>query len=194
MIQRFLQLHPAIHAVCQLEVRLQVYTLSNEDWIHLVELQSILQVFVRATEQLSGHSYPTLSSQLPYFVVLALRLEESIEQMWVKDPESDLLYTVNSAWEKLDHYHSLTGSAQAIATIPDPRYKLTTFRNLPGNKSGSILHKHVFIEYILNNMLQQSEIILIYLIYSMNQIQMTFFKLFLVKKYHNEHPLVYHLN
>ena len=97
MIQRFLQLCPAIHAVCQLEACLQVYTLSNEDWILLVELQSILQVFVRATEQLSGHSYPTLSSQLPYFVVLASHLEESIEQMRVKDPESDLLYAVNSA-------------------------------------------------------------------------------------------------
>ena len=93
-------------------------------------LKTILEIFVRATEHLSGSSYPTLSVQLAYFVVLASRLESLIDELRHTDPERDLLYAVNEAWAKLDQYHSQTASAQSITTILDPRYKLQTFRNL----------------------------------------------------------------
>ena len=125
-----IQLRPAVHAVCRLEESLKPYLLSEHDWSLVERLRSILNIFVKATEHLSGSSYPTLSVQLPYFVVLANRLEQLVDELRESDPDSELLQAVNSAWVKLNHYHAQTSSSQSIATILDPRYKLQTFRNL----------------------------------------------------------------
>ncbi|RPB18424.1 hypothetical protein L211DRAFT_772044, partial [Terfezia boudieri ATCC MYA-4762] len=109
---------------------LRSYLLSDDDWNLLSRLRSILDIFVKATEHLSGCSYPTLSVQLPYFAVLASRLEQLVEDLRETDPDSDLFQALTQAWIKLDQYHAQTASSQAIATILDPRYKLQTFRNL----------------------------------------------------------------
>ena len=130
MLRRLLILRPAVHAVCHLEESLRQYLLTEEDWILLGHLKSVLEIFVKATEQLSSSLYPTLSIQLPYFIVLASRLEQLIDELRLSDPESDLLYAVNEAWSKLNDYHTRAVSAQAIATILDPRFKLQTFYNL----------------------------------------------------------------
>ena len=78
---------------------------------------------------MSGSSYPTLSVQLPYFVVIASRLEKLVDDLSKKEP-SCLLQALNQAWVKLNEYHAKTASSQAISTILDPRYKLQTFRHL----------------------------------------------------------------
>ena len=84
--------------------------LSDEDWTLLTHLRSILDIFVKATEHLSGSSYPTLSVQLPYFVVLASHFEKPVEELQQTDPGSDLLQAPTQAWIKLDQYHSQTAS------------------------------------------------------------------------------------
>jgi len=119
MLNRLLQLRPAVHAVCKLEEGLRLYALSDDDWNLLSRLRSILDIFVKATEHLSGSSYLTLSVQLPYFVVLASRLEQLVEELRETDPNSDLLAALTQAWIKLDKYHAQTASSQAIATILD---------------------------------------------------------------------------
>ena len=89
-----------------------------------------MEIFVEATQYLSGSTYPTLSSQLPYFSILATQLETLADELRDSEPKGKLLQAVTKSWQKLDDYHSKTGSAQAIATISDARCKLTTFRNL----------------------------------------------------------------
>ena len=88
MLSRILELRPAIDAVCRynilavidsmittntnrLEEHLQKFQLVIDEWVLLQHLKDILDIFVEATEHLSGSSYPTLSMQLPYFAVLA---------------------------------------------------------------------------------------------------------------------------
>ena len=147
MLERILELRPAIDAVCRyvnlkiyyfieiltniycrLEERLQRFQLSIEEWSLLQHLKDILDIFIKATEHLSGSSYPTLSAQLPYFSVLATRLEAIVD----KERASGSIFheACVARWQKLDEYHCKTGSAQSIATILDPRCKLQTFRNL----------------------------------------------------------------
>ena len=100
----------------------------------LQRLKDILDIFVKATEHLSGSNYTTISTQLPYFSVLAGRLEAIIDQerLTLKDGNSSSLFheACTASWNKLDFYHSKVGSAQSIATILDPRCKIQTFRNL----------------------------------------------------------------
>src|SRR5258706_15654302 len=97
MLQHLISLRPAVHAVCRLEETLRPYVLSATDWKLLEQLTSMLEIFVKATEHLSGSTYPTLSSQLPYFVVLAGRLEKYIDEMRVKESTNEILFAVNDA-------------------------------------------------------------------------------------------------
>jgi len=130
MLTRFLQLRTAIHAVCQLEDILRPYSLSDHQWKLLERLKDVMEIFVKATQYLSSSSYPTLSAQLPYFSVLATRLENLADEYRTAGSDVELLAAITKAWQKLDEYHCKTGAAQAIATILDPRCKLATFRNL----------------------------------------------------------------
>ena len=109
----------------------------------LQRLKDILDIFVKATEHLSGSTYTTISTQLPYFSVLAGRLEAIVDQERLKiqstcddstssQPTSSSIFhdACNASWHKLNFYHTQTGSAQAIATILDPRCKIQSFRHL----------------------------------------------------------------
>lgn len=127
MLVRLLQLRPAVHAVCQLEDVLRPLILSSEDWKVLERLKTIMEIFVKATQYLPGSTYPTLSSQLPYFSVLATRLETLADELRQSELDGELLQAVTKSWQKL---HSKTSPVQAIATILDPQCKLTTLRNL----------------------------------------------------------------
>jgi len=89
MLIRLLQLCPAVHAVCQLEDVLRPLILSSEDWKVLEHLKTIMEIFVKATQYLSGSTYPTLSSQLPYFNVLATQLEILADELPQSEPDSD---------------------------------------------------------------------------------------------------------
>ena len=89
-------------------------------------MKEILDIFIKATEHLSGSSYPTLSAQFPYFSVLASRLENIVDQ----ERGSIFHDACTASWVKLDEYHSKIGALQAIATILDPRCKMQTFKHL----------------------------------------------------------------
>ena len=86
MLERLIYLQPAINAICHLEDKLRPLQLTEEEWDILNQLKSHLDVFVKATQHLSGSVYPTLSAQLPYFSVLASRSEERIE--WERERKS----------------------------------------------------------------------------------------------------------
>ena len=80
------------------------------------------------TSNLSGSTYPTLSIQLLSFAIPAARLEAITDQQRIT---GSIFHAACDASSKiLDDYHCKTGSAQAIATILDPRCKLQVFRNL----------------------------------------------------------------
>jgi len=117
-----------INFVIRLEERLRSLQIHLDEWTLLQKLKDILDIFIKATEHLSGSSYPTLSAQLPYFSVLATRLETIVDR---ERTQNSLFHDACTAsWQKLDEYHSKTSSAQAIATMLDPRCKVQSFRNL----------------------------------------------------------------
>lgn len=66
MIQRMLQLRPAVNAVCCSEDLLRPYLLSDSNWTTLDQLKNVLEIFVQAGKHLSG-SRPL---SLPYMQIL----------------------------------------------------------------------------------------------------------------------------
>jgi len=145
MIQRALYLRPALERLLAIDnsrkfskARVPL-TLSHADWKTLESLEKILCLFVDATEFARGSSYPTLSSQLPYYQFLQNSLHELIAREHDRennqDPDSpgrkiwaaadDAYWKLNQYWVKTD-----SNTGQVIATILDPRMKLQLFRNL----------------------------------------------------------------
>ena len=145
MIQRALHLRPALERLLAIDnsqkfskARIPL-TLSHSDWKTLERFEKILSLFVDATEFASGSSYPTLSSQLPYYQYLQNSLHELIEKEREREnniaPDTaayKIWAAADDAYRKLNQYWVKTDSntGQVIATILDPRMKLQLFRNL----------------------------------------------------------------
>jgi len=98
MLTRFLQLQTAIHAVCQLEDILWPFSLSDHQWKLLERLKDVIEIFVKATQYLSSSSYPNLSVQLPYFSVLATRLENLTDEYHTAGSDTELLAAITKVW------------------------------------------------------------------------------------------------
>jgi len=145
MIQRALYLRSALKRLLAIDnsrkfskARVSL-TLSHTDWKTLESLEKILCLFVDATEFASGSSYPTLSSQLPYYQILQNFLHELIARECDRennqDPDSPgwkIWAAADDAYRKLNQYWVKTDSntGQVIATILDPRMKLQLFHHL----------------------------------------------------------------
>ena len=113
--------------------------LLSQDWDILEGVEKILFLFVDATEFASGSTYPTLSSQLPYYQYLQNRLHELIENKRPVEDDPDpnsatyrICAAADDAYQKLNIYWIKTdsNSGQIIATILDLLMKLQLFWNL----------------------------------------------------------------
>ena len=145
MIQRALYLRPALDRLLTIDnsrkfskARVPL-TLLPQDWDILERVEKILCLFVDATDFASGSTYPTLSSQLPYYQFLQNGLHELIENERPVEDDPDphsatyrICAAADDAYQKLNQYWIKTDShtGQIIATILDPRMKLQLFRNL----------------------------------------------------------------
>lgn len=130
MLKVLIELQAAVKATCLAGSSLRQWELREQHWTLIQRLCGILGHFVDGTVKLFASSYPTLSDQLPYYIVISQRLEAQVISLQESDPNSELLHAVNAAWHKVNEYYCLTSSAQTTATIMDSRYKLQTFQHL----------------------------------------------------------------
>jgi hypothetical protein len=132
LIQRLLEVRPAVDRMCRSEPKLFKLNLMLDDfdWAWLEKLNTILAVFSKPTEDISGERYPTLSQQLPAYWKIANRLREQQKEFAPggEDHNDTAWEACEAALDKLNHYRDKTDSftAQRIATILDPRLKLVT--------------------------------------------------------------------
>jgi hypothetical protein len=132
MVRRLIQLRSAVDPLCTSQPKLEKLNLvlDDFDWEWLGKLDSILSIFSKPTEVISGESYPTLSQQLPHYWKLAMQLRNLQDKFLpgAVDHNDTAYEACEAAWKKLNKYHIKTDSftAPRIATILDPRLKLET--------------------------------------------------------------------
>jgi hypothetical protein len=146
MFSILLQLRPAIsilYAIAKPIYKLRMLEISDVEWDMLEDLVQTLALFKKLSTLISGSSYTTLGSVLPYYCKLLMSLEKSAEKytMNVNDDSSEALlaplgFACNEAWLKLKEYYNRTDmhSHFRLATILDPRYKLDVFKTLDWKK------------------------------------------------------------
>ncbi|KAJ3686932.1 hypothetical protein LUZ61_016096 [Rhynchospora tenuis] len=118
MLDLALHLKKAIIRYAKLDVRYP-YSLSDEQWDHVVTLHGHLKVFYDATLKFSGTKYPTLNLFFPDFceVYLTIRNMYSSPYPFIVDMGKEMFLKWNKYWEN-------GNVLLAVACALDPRCKL----------------------------------------------------------------------
>lgn len=114
--------------------------LTPEDWEIFWNLENFFAIFVKPTTRLQASAYPTLSTAVPQYLRIMLKLQ--LKQRSAAGHESTVGLACNAALRKLTEYHCLatkqTHSLSNVATVLDPRYNLRTYEVLLPNTTMEI--------------------------------------------------------
>ena len=75
---------------------LRNYTLSDTKWNYLQKIHEFLKHFKKATDFISGQSYPTLAFSVPVYNFLLNKIEDEIE--------SNTIFKIKEATKAVDRY------------------------------------------------------------------------------------------
>jgi hypothetical protein len=136
MLRRLLRLRRPLDIVCRSESKLSDLNLifDDYDWRWVEKLCQVLSLFVEATEDLSGETYPTLWKEYAHYSLLSGELRRWIQALDTAglEPNETLRAACVEGWNILNRYWNKAdlSSAPAIATILNPRCKLNAFRRM----------------------------------------------------------------
>ena len=93
---------------------------TEDDWVLAKEISDKLDVFYQATEEFSGTKYPTSNNFLP----TVCDIRDAISE-WSTSTFEQIKLMASSMAHKFDSYWSTFHGIMVVATILDPRYKMT---------------------------------------------------------------------
>jgi hypothetical protein len=93
---------------------------TEEDWEVAQDNCEKLELFHRATELFSGTKYPTANAYFP--TICGIRVEMT---KWLNDPKDVVKNMALRMLEKFNKYWSVIHGIMGVATVLDPRYKLS---------------------------------------------------------------------
>lgn len=131
MISLGIKMKQAINALCNNNMQLSCFKISDSEWSMLELVQKYLKCFKYLSNTFSGDSYSTLPLVVIGFNILLDKLESLIMELDVKpnrtkDDETFILAFTAGRDKMLKHYFK-TNWVYAAALMLDPRHKLETF-------------------------------------------------------------------
>lgn len=135
MLERGLEFRDAIDHLCD-NNHLKIYTpykISEEEWRLIAHVLGWLKVFRSASDRMAGQEYPTLSFALITYVTL-LRHIDNISKSPSAIGSAGLRVGVEACKAKLLKFFdksTFESELYYIATVLDPRFKVSLFRNNP---------------------------------------------------------------
>ncbi|GBB88912.1 hypothetical protein RclHR1_15510004 [Rhizophagus clarus] len=101
---------------------LRPFTINEEEWVHLLEIEELLKCFAKATKQICGETYPTISYVIPIYNILLNKLEDFCD---TPNRFENGKEAATNAINKLKTYYNKTDSTlYAVSLILDPRLKI----------------------------------------------------------------------
>ncbi|GBB94642.1 hypothetical protein RclHR1_23960003 [Rhizophagus clarus] len=86
---------------------LHLFTINEEEWVHLLEIEELLKCFAKATKQICGETYPTISYVIPIYNILLNKLENFCD---TSNRFENGKKAVTNAINKLKTYYNKTDS------------------------------------------------------------------------------------
>ena len=117
--------------VAEVEEEESFVRITEEHWKNLSDILHVLEPFKKATEWLSGDSYPSLNMVVPCYVMLMNHLERlssPSDHSSVYTESSSIKDAAKAAFVKLNKYYDISSELCTIATVLDPRHKLDFYK------------------------------------------------------------------
>ncbi|CAB4495891.1 unnamed protein product [Rhizophagus irregularis] len=122
MLVRARKLKEPLNILSNSDSNLRPFTINEDEWINLLEIEELLKYFAKATKQICGETYPTLSYVIPIYNILLNKLEDfrDTPNRFENGKEAAI-----NAINKLKIYYNKTDSTlYAVSLILDPRLKV----------------------------------------------------------------------
>ncbi|CAB5193101.1 unnamed protein product [Rhizophagus irregularis] len=122
MLVRARKLKEPFNILSNSDSNLRPFTINEDEWINLLEIEELLKYFAKATKQICGEAYPTLSYVIPIYNILLNKLEDfrDTPNRFENGKEAAI-----NAINKLKIYYNKTDSTlYAVSLILDPRLKV----------------------------------------------------------------------
>ncbi|CAB5194151.1 unnamed protein product [Rhizophagus irregularis] len=122
MLVRTRKLKEPLNILSNSDSNLRPFTINEDEWINLLEIEELLKYFAKATKQICGEAYPTLSYVIPIYNILLNKLEDfrDTPNRFENGKEAAI-----NAINKLKIYYNKTDlTLYAVSLILDPRLKV----------------------------------------------------------------------
>ncbi|GES82755.1 zinc finger BED domain-containing protein RICESLEEPER 2-like [Rhizophagus clarus] len=127
MIERALKLKEAFTFTAASDKDLKDCVITDDNWNQLELIKGFLELFKETTVMMSSSKYSTLSATIPLYNELITHTEEYLESEEPAISNDFLKKVVGDCNRKLLEYYNKINNACLIATILDPRFKMSYY-------------------------------------------------------------------
>ncbi|CAB5196259.1 unnamed protein product [Rhizophagus irregularis] len=127
MLVRARKLKEPLNILSNSDSNLRPFTINEDEWINLLEIEELLKYFAKVTKQICGETYPILSYVIPIYNILLNKLEDfrDTPNRFENGKEAAI-----NAINKLKIYYNKTDSTlYAVSLILDLRLKVEYMKN-----------------------------------------------------------------
>ncbi|CAB4443314.1 unnamed protein product [Rhizophagus irregularis] len=122
MLVRARILKEPINTLSNSDPSLRTLTINEEEWARLGEIELLLKCFAKATKQIFGETYPTISYAIPIFNILLNKLEDFRDTPGRFENGKEV--AINAINKLKDYYNKTDTTLYSASLILDPRLKL----------------------------------------------------------------------
>ncbi|CAB4396011.1 unnamed protein product [Rhizophagus irregularis] len=139
---------------------LRTLTINEEEWARLGEIELLLKCFAKATKQICGETYPTISYVIPIFNILLNKLEDFRDTPGRFENGKET--AINAINKLKDYYNKTDTTLYSALLILDPRLKLEYMKDNEWERSGLIKQRityklKIFNSFDLNHIRHEEE-------------------------------------
>ncbi|CAB5217378.1 unnamed protein product [Rhizophagus irregularis] len=122
MLMRARTLKEPINTLSNSDQNLRALSINEEEWVRLSEIEELLKCFAKATKQICGETYPTLSYAIPIYNILLNKLEDFRDTP--NRFENGKEAAINAINKLKEYYNKTDTTLYTVSLILDPRLKL----------------------------------------------------------------------
>ncbi|CAB5381714.1 unnamed protein product [Rhizophagus irregularis] len=149
MLMRVKILKEPINMLSNSDPSLRTLTINEEEWARLGEIELLLKCFAKATKQICGETYPTISYVIPIFNILLNKLEDFRDTPGRFENGKET--AINAINKLKDYYNKTDTTLYSALLILDPRLKLEYMKDNEWERSGLIKQRITYKLKIFNS-------------------------------------------
>ncbi|CAB4389785.1 unnamed protein product [Rhizophagus irregularis] len=152
MLVRARELKEPLNTLSNSDTNLRSFTLNENEWECLAEIELMLKGFSKATKQICAKTYPTIAYIIPYYNILISKLEDFRDSPGRCKEGKEA--ASNAISKLLEYYDKTDTSIYTISLVLDPRLKIQYMKDQKWDKRWIESARKKYLKFIRRNMHQ----------------------------------------